>query len=208
MNTVSPLYEKKNDIRLGRASVQRITGTTYFVSDTFRLIRAERAPSCLLQPEQNDLVLISEDTFGNVNILTILEREDDKAAMVSVAGDLSITAKNTLALQGKQGINMLTQKISLKADQGKIKLNELAFAGELFTACGRQLRSLYQHVEIHAKGIIERTNRLYRRIKDEDSRLGRMQYRVQEDYNVQAKDGFFDADNLMDLKGKKKIELG
>ncbi|WPD21993.1 MAG: DUF3540 domain-containing protein [Candidatus Electrothrix scaldis] len=208
MKTASPLYEKKSDIRLSRASVQRITGTTYFVSDTFRLIRAERAPSCLLQPEQNDLVLISEDTFGNVNILTILEREEKKAAMLSVAGDLSITAPQKLSLQGGQGINMLTKKISLTADQGKIKLNELAFAGELFTACGRQLHSLYQHVEIHAKGIIERANRLYRRIKNEDSRLGRMQCRVQEDYNVQAKDGFFDADNLMDLKGKKKIELG
>ncbi len=62
-------------VRLRSAQVQRISGTTYFVADACSLVRAERSVSCLLQPEQDDLVLISEDSMGNVSILTVLERK-------------------------------------------------------------------------------------------------------------------------------------
>jgi hypothetical protein len=208
MNPAIPLHEKQSDVRLRSALVQRISGTTYFVADTFSLVRAERSAGCLLQPEQDDLVLISEDSFGHVSILTVLERKTSKPAMVSVDGDLQVRGEGNLCLEGRQGINLLTRKIFLQADRGSMKINDLTFAGDLLTACGRQLRSLYQTVEIQAKGMVERVNRLYRRIRDEDARLGRMQCRVQGEYTVRAEDGFFDAEKRMHLKSGNKIELG
>ncbi|CAK8712986.1 hypothetical protein GMJAKD_02250 [Candidatus Electrothrix aarhusensis] len=208
MNTALPLHEKKNDVRLRSAQVQRISGTTYFVADACSLVWAERSASCLLQPEQDDLVLISEDSMGNVSILTVLERKAGKPAMVSVDGDLLIKGQGDLAFKGSRGLNLLTPKILLKADRSKMKINDLAFTGELLTACGRQLRSIYQTVEIEAKVIVERISRLYRRIKDEDARLGRLHCRVQAEYSIRAQDASIDAENTMHLKSNKKIELG
>ncbi len=195
-------------VGLRSAVVQRITGTTYFVANTFSLMRAERAASCLLRPEQDDLVLISENNLGHVSIVTVLERKTGKPAMVSVDGDLQIKAEGNLFFESSRNLSLLTRKISLKADQSRIQIKDLTFAGDLLTACGRQLRSFYQTVEIQAKGMVERVNRLYRRVKDEDARLDRMHCRVQGKYTVQAEDSFFDAEKIMDLKSNKKIELG
>ncbi len=208
MHTAIPLHEKKRDVRLRSALVQRISGTTYFVADSFNLMRAERSASCLLRPEQDDMVLIAEDNMGNVSILTVLERNPDKPAMVSVDGDLQVKGEGKLSLEGRRSLNLLARKIFLKANRSRMNINDFTFAGELLTVCGRQLRSLYQTVEIQAKGMVERVNRLYRRVRDEDSRLGRMQCRVQGEYTVQAEDSFFDAENTMNLKSGNKIELG
>jgi len=208
MNTAIPLHKKKNDVRLRSAQVQRISGTTYFVADVCSLVRAERAAGCLLQPEQDDLVLISEDSMGNASILTVLEREAGKPAMLSVNGDLLLQSKGNLAFKGRRGLTLLTSKILLKADRSKMKINDLAFTGDLLTTCGRQLRSIYQTVEIEAKAIVERVSRLYRRIKDEDAQLGRLHCRVRAEYSIRAQDASIDAENTMHLKSNKKIELG
>jgi len=210
MSTAIPLHKKKNNVhlRLRSAQVQRISGATYFVVDACSLVRAERAAGCLLQPEQDDLVLISEDSMSNVSILTVLEREAGKPSMLSVDGDLLLQSKGNLSFKGGQGLNLLTPKIFLKADRSKMKINDLTFTGDLLTACGRQLRSIYQTVEIEAKAIVERVSRLYRRIKDEDARLGRLHCRVQAEYSIRAQDASIDAENTMHLKSKKKIELG
>ncbi|MCI5163634.1 MAG: DUF3540 domain-containing protein [Candidatus Electrothrix sp. AX5] len=196
------------EVRLRSAQVQRISGTTYFVADACSLVHAERSASCLLQPEQDDLVLISEDSMGKASILTVLERKAGKPAMVSVDGDLLIKGQGDLAFKGSRGLNLLTPKILLKADRSKMKINDLAFTGQLLTACGRQLHSIYQTVDIEAKAIVERISRLYRRIKDEDARLGRLHCRVQAEYSIHAQDASIDAENTMHLKSNKKIELG
>ncbi|MCI5131916.1 MAG: DUF3540 domain-containing protein [Candidatus Electrothrix sp. EH2] len=208
MNPAIPFDKKQSDVRLRSALVQRISGTAYFVADAYSLVRAERSAGCLLRPEQDDLVLISEDSLGHVSILTVLERKATKPAMVSVDGDLEVKGESNLSFEGGRGLNLLTRKIFLQAEQGSMKIKDLTFSGELFTACGRQLCSLYQTVDIQAKGLVERVNRLYRRIRDEDARLGRMQCRVQGEYTVRAEDGFFDAEKKMELKSGKKIELG
>jgi hypothetical protein len=195
-------------IGLRSAVVQRITGTTYFVADAYSLVRAQRSVSCLLQPEQDDLVLIVEDSMGNASIFTVLERKANKPAMVSVDGDLHVTSKGNLSFRDNRSLSLLTQKIILKADQSRIKIKDFTLSGELLTAYGRQLRSLYQTVEMQTKGMIERVDRLYRRVKDEDAQLNRMQCRVQGEYSIQAEDGFFDAEKTMDLKSGNKIELG
>jgi hypothetical protein len=63
-------------------------------------------------------------------------------------------------------------------------------------------------MDIEAKAIIERVSRLYRRIKDEDARLGRLHCRVQAEYSIRAQDASIDAENTMHFKSNKKIELG
>lgn len=188
--------------------MQHISGTTYFVVDAFCLVRAERSAGCLLQPEQNDLVLITEDGMGKASILTVLEREAGKPAMLSVDGDLWLQGKGNLSFKGCQGLNLLTPKISLKADRSRMQINDIFFTGQLLIACGRQLRSIYQSVEMEAKAVVERVSRLYRRIKDEDAQLGRLHCRVRAEYSIRAQDTSIDAENTMDLKSNNKIELG
>jgi hypothetical protein len=208
MNTALPLHKKKSDVRLRSGLVQRISGTTYFVADACSLVQAERSAGCLLQPEQDDLVLITEDGMGKASILTVLEREAGKPAMVSVDGDLLLQGKGNLSFKGSRSLNLLTPKISLKADRSKMKINDVAITGQLLTACGRQLRSIYQTVEMEAKAVVERVNRLYRRVKDEDAQLGQLHCRVRAEYSIRAQDTSIDAENTMDLKSNNKIELG
>ena len=202
-----PLHDNTGDIRLRSALVQRVTGSTFFVTDAYSLVPADCSAGCLLQPEEEDLVLIAEDSMGKTTIITVLEREAGKPAMVSVAGDLLVKGEGNLAFTGSRGLTLLTPKIFLKADRGRININNLTFAGKLLTACGRQLRSLYQSVETEAKVAVERVNRLYRRVQDEDAQLGSLHCQVQKEYAVQAEDCFFDAEKQMVLQSKK-IEAG
>ncbi|MCI5222978.1 MAG: DUF3540 domain-containing protein [Candidatus Electrothrix sp. AR4] len=194
-------------VHLRSGIVDRICGSTYFVANSFSLVRADRSLSCLLRPEKGDLVLLSENGMGNASILTVLEREVGSPAMVSVDGDLTVHAAGELSFLVGQGLNLLAPEILFKARLGKMAIKECTYAGALLTTCGRQLRSVFQSVETNAAAMVERVNRLYRRIGDEDARFSRLECRVEHECSIRSRDASIDAAKQMDLRSDK-IELG
>ncbi len=187
--------------------VKQVSGSTYFVADTFSMAHAERSVSCLLQPEKDDLVLISENGLGNAYIITVLERANSQPAMVSVNGDMIINGQGNLSFKGGSSLNLVTPQIVLKMRQARIAFNNFTFAGAMLTSCGNQLLSICENVETRTTELKERVRRLYRRVRDEDSRLDRFTCRVQGRFSIAAQDCSIDAEKQMRLNGNK-IELG
>ena len=71
------------------------------VDDTLRVVRAQRAASCLLVPCTNDRVLLSEADSSFV--LSVLERTGEEDAQLTIDGDAELSARGgRLRLQGKQ----------------------------------------------------------------------------------------------------------
>ena len=194
-------------VRLRSALVERVNNGTYFVADSFSLIHADRSPSCLLQPEQNDLVLIAEDDMGRASIVTVLERETGKPAMLSVDGDLVVNSEGTVLFMSRQSINLMTPQVIMKACFGKITITDFFFSGLLFTSCGKKLQAVYENIEIKANKLVQQINRLYRRIKNEDSHFGRLQCQARDKFSICAQDASIEAEKRMQLNGSK-IELG
>ena len=190
------------------AVVKQISRSTYFVADSNSLSRADRAASCLLEPQQGDYVLVSENCFGACYILTVLERESCKPATVSVEGDLILESQGgNLSLNGGRSLNLVTPEIRMQASKGQMRFKDFTFAGTLVTTWARQLRAVYNTVETRADRVVERVNRLYRRVKDEDSRFGRLSCRVKGRFSLRAGDASIEAEKRLHLNGKK-IELG
>ena len=203
-----PLQKDKTSTLLRTAVVKQVTGDTYFVADGASLSRTERAAGCLLEPQLDDLVLLSINSMGTSYILTVLERQGNDPAIVSVEGDLVIhSERGNLSLQGSQSLNLVSSEIHLSAASARMQFADFAFAGTLVTGCARHLRMVCETVESKATRVVERVNRLYRRVGDEDSRLGRFRCRVRGRFSVRAEDASIDAEKRMRLNGDK-IELG
>ena len=194
-------------VRLRSALVERVNNGIYFVADSFSLIQADRSPSCLLQPEQDDLVLIAEDNMGRASIVTVLERAAEKPAMLSVDGDAVVTGDGDVSFTSGHSINLLTPQIHMKALRSTAALSDGSFSGVSFTSCGRKLQTFFQNMDITAHKLVQRITRLYRRITDEDAQLGRLHCHVRNECSICAQDASIEAEKGMRLNGST-IELG
>jgi hypothetical protein len=204
-----PLHKNESStMQMRGAVVKQIAGSTYFVADSNSLARADRAASCLLEPQQGDYVLVSETCFRACYILTVLERQCSKPATVSVEGNLILESQDgNLSLNGGQSLNLVTPEIRIQASKGRIRFRDFTFSGTVVTTWAKQLRAVYATVETRADRAVERVNRLYRRIRDEDSRFDRLSCRVKGRFGLRARDASLDAEKRMRLNGDK-IELG
>ena len=193
--------------RLRSALVERVSNGIYFVADASSLVPAHCSASCLLQPEKDDLVLILEDRKGTASIVTVLERGAGKAARLSVDGDAVIKGEGSMSFTSGCGINLLTPHLRLKAWLSRIAIADCAFSGAFFTSCGRRLQTVCAGVDIKAHKMVQQITRLYRRIQDEDSQLGRVHYHVQDSFSIRAQDADVAAEKGMQVNSST-IEAG
>ena len=202
-----PFPRQDAGARLRSALVERISNGIYFVADSYSLIPADRSPGCLLQPEKDDLVLILEDRKGTASIITVLKRGAGKPARLSVDGDAVIKGGGSVSFISNHRINLLTPHLRLKAWFSRIAIADCAFSGAFFTSCGRRLQTVCAGVDIKAHKMVQQITRLYRRIQDEDSQLGRVHYHVQDRFSIRAQDASVAAEKGMQVNSST-IEAG
>jgi len=160
--------------------------SSYSVETDSGLYRVMRAVSCVVQPEVNDLVLVSLSSSGEGYILAVLEREQGAKATLSFDSDVDIrTSKGTLSIASKQGIdlachegiNLVSSRLGISSSQGEINISRLTFLGSFFEGSLETVKLLARTFDSITERFFSRTKRSYRFIEDTDQvKTGSLNY--------------------------------
>ncbi|MET3495456.1 DUF3540 domain-containing protein [Variovorax boronicumulans] len=123
---------------LGRVA-SALPGGLYSVESEGRVLRCQRAASCLLRPEIGDLVLVSGPDANRLYLTAVAEQADARTARLDVSGDLtlasergavSIESATQLSLEGREGLRMGTPQLEIDAGAADCRVGCLAYSGE------------------------------------------------------------------------------
>ena len=158
----------------------------YSVETDSGLYRVTRAVSCVVQPEVNDLVLVSLSSLGGGYILAVLEREQGAKATLSFDSDVDIrTSEGSLSISSKQGIdlastediNLIASRLGITSSQGEINISKLTFLGSFFEGSLETVKLLARTFDSITERFFRRTKRSYRFIEDTDQvKTGSLNY--------------------------------
>lgn len=137
---------------------------------------AQRAVSCLVEPELGDRVLFAGQHKGTLYILGILEREGTEARRLSVPEGVVITSKNgrvaiaapQVDLVSSKELTLTSKDFQLRAAQGLIFLENLSYLGTRLSAELEQVKTVAGHVESVAERVVQRAKRAYRFVEEMD----------------------------------------
>ena len=150
------------------------------------LYHVMRAVSCVVQPEVNDLVLVSLSSLDKGYILAVLEREQGAKATLSFDSDVDIkTSEGTLSIASKQGIdlaspediNLISSRLGVSSSHGEINISRLTFLGSFFEGSLETVKLLSRTFDSITERFFRRTKRSYRFIEDTDQvKAGSLNY--------------------------------
>jgi hypothetical protein len=168
------------------AKVVSQVDTFYSVETESGLYRVRRALSCVVQPEVNDLVLVSLSSLGGGYILAVLEREQGAKATLSFDADVDIkTDEGSLSIASKQGIdlaspeeiNLVSSSLGISSSKADINLGRLTFLGSFFEGSLETVKLLARTFDSITDRFFRRTNRSYRFDEDTDQvKTGSLNY--------------------------------
>jgi hypothetical protein len=159
------------------AKVVSQADTFYSVEIESGLYRVRRAVSCVVQPEVNDLVLVSLSSLGGGYILAVLEREQGAKATLSFdadvdiktdEGSLSIASKQGIDLASPQEINLVSSSLGISSSKGEINIGRLSFLGNFFEGSLETVKLLARAFDSITDRFFRRTKRSYRFVEDTD----------------------------------------
>jgi hypothetical protein len=158
----------------------------YSVETDSGLYRVMRAVSCVVQPEVNDLVLVSLSSLGGGYILAVLEREQGAKATLSFDSDVDIrTSDGSLSIASKQGIdlassediNLIASRLGIASSEGEVNISRLTFLGSFFEGSMETVKVLARTFDAITERFFSRTKRSYRFIEDTDQvKTGSLNY--------------------------------
>jgi hypothetical protein len=161
-------------------------GSVYSVETDSGLYRVMRAVSCVVQPEVNDLVLLSLSGLGKGYILAVLERAEGAKATLSFdsdvdirtsEGSLSIASKHGIDLASAEDINLITSRLGIASSEGEINISRLTFLGSFFEGSLETVKLLARTFEAITERFFRKTKRSYRFIEDTDQvKAGSLNY--------------------------------
>ena len=158
----------------------------YSVETDLGLYRVLRAVSCVVQPEANDLVLVSLSSSGEGYILAVLEREKGVKATLSFDSDVDIkVSKGSLSIASKQGIdlasteniNLIASRLGIVSSDAEINISKLTFLGRFFEGSLETVKLFAKTFDAITERFFRRTKRSYRFIEDTDEvKTGSLHY--------------------------------
>jgi hypothetical protein len=160
--------------------------TFYSVETESGLYRVRRAVSCVVQPEVNDLVLVSLSSLGGGYILAVLEREQGAKATLSFDADVDIkTSEGSLCIASKRGIdlasseeiNLVSSRLGISSSHGEINIGKLTFLGSFFEGSLETVKLLSKAFESITERFFRRAKRSYRFVEETDQvKTGSLNY--------------------------------
>jgi hypothetical protein len=199
------------------ARVLRVDGDSVVIQAEQGERVARRAPSCLLEPEARDLVLLARVSSGHHYVLAVLERDGQGAARLSAEGDLEIGSRNgTLSLKGKQGIRLLSEgavglvarSLEAVARDGLLMIRALAVRSETLHAETGSLKVLAGAVDAAVDRVSAQFGRVFRRVDGlEQVQAGQLQLRVRQNLELRGNNALVSAKRLVKLTAEQ-VHMG
>lgn len=165
-------------LSLGYGTVAGCNGREIIVQTSAGQTKARRAAGCLLVPAAGDQVLLSEDNFGRVYVLSILERPDHPAenqialngdTRLTVAdGDLTIAAEKGVAMASPAHVSLSAGELQVHAARADIGLDETTVAGTSLNASFERIRTMARSMDTFIKSWVQRMSSCFRYVREVD----------------------------------------
>lgn len=182
------------------------------------LVRATRAAGCLLEPEPNDLVLVSVLPDGSAWVLSVLERRPPDCGIEYPATirlpEQTVLAADALSLASRT-LRCDAEKMTLKAADVAVEGTRVRVEASLLSLGGRLLMQTFGAMHTVAKRVSERVthkNQWYAALRENvrglvDRKAGRV--RLESETGVRLRAGQVDikARTVLDLDAEH-IRLG
>ena len=203
--------------RMVHATVTGRIDTWFFLNSASpELERAQRAASCLIEPERGDKVLVSYVEESGAYILAVLSRaEPDKAELVlpggvalhTEAGALTVQARK-IDLQASEDATMQAPSVILSGINGAVRFQRLEAAAQKMRAHFGAVHGMAQSVTSVVGRLVQRVGDSLRWIDDVDeTRAGRVRVQVEDRFDVDARHASMRATGQVKVDGEK-IDLG
>jgi len=195
--------------------IGRDNGAFLLVTAGTLALRAQKAAGCLLEPEDNDTVLIVRNTPEGVFILSVLVRGQsagrvilpDDATLCVKAGTLRLTGE-AVEITGEKAAGMTAPEIKLQGVTGKVLFADLSL-----TACYAALQAgtlslVAATIDTVAERITQRIRDCFRWVARMDStKAGQVSINATNRFDVSAEDASLVAECDVKIEGDK-IRLG
>lgn len=209
--------EHRTEVFQDLATVVRVEDTALIVRTELSECRARRAASCLLAPEEGDLVLLAQATDGRAYVLAVLERDESAAARLTFEGDLDIRLpRGRFAVAAQEGVEIFSGKdvsvvsgeVSVRATEGNVVLQSLSYLGSIVQAEVERARVIAASVDTVFDRLSQRVKRAYRFVEESDHlRAKNIDYVAGKTLSVRGENTLVTAEELVKVDGDQ-IHLG
>jgi len=174
----------------------------------------KRARSCLLVPQQEDVVLFSGERGGVLYVLAVLEREDEETEL-SVEGRLSIKGRScqvraleSIELRAGSKVSVASTEVEVRAHRGEAFFGALGLVGRRLSVEVERVRSVAVHVDRLVDSVRERVKNSYRTVEELDhTRAGSIDIAAEGTARVHGRHTLVGADALVKINGPQ-VHLG
>jgi hypothetical protein len=180
-------------------TVTRITDGLIEVRGSEGTFRASRAVSCLVTPEEGDLVLLMGPHSAGLYVLAVLERPGCPDTRISTDGNLAIELRSgRLTVAASEGLNLVSKKaVAIAAD----RLDARAREGSLFLG---SVKLIAGAVDSTLDRLSQTVRRVYRRVKELDHlRAGQIDYATEGNLRLHGENTLMTARELVKADAKQ-----
>lgn len=197
-------------------TVASVAGAVIEVSTEGGAYEARRAAGCLLAPQVGDEVLVAVAPGRACWVISVLERDESAGAVLELDGDvtiraprgrLSIAAEGLDLVSGKE-TNLVSGELNVRASQGNVVLEKLAFLGSSLLAEVKAARLVAEALDTVAERVVQRAKRAYRFVAEvEHVRAGRIDCAATKELTLRAENAVIMAEELVKVDGAQ-IHVG
>ncbi len=144
------IFYPNTSAQLITATVLGIATNTFTILVNKNYYEASLAVSCLMQPQENDQVLVAQMEDDNFIILAILNRNNAKPAKlnlphestISCTGNLNLESAHALNMQSGKNIDLSTENLSLSAMAAKAQILDIQTLADKAKLCCNHLTNI------------------------------------------------------------------
>jgi hypothetical protein len=171
MKNLQNTMEQQARSELVEANVERAKGTNVAARVGARLISATVAPSCLLQPETGDRVLVSRSRRGAA-IIAVLERGDGEAQLsVGEGAPLRLRGSAILVEAATVGV-LASDALRLASDRVTVRARGFQLVADAMTTAATAVRTVAGRIDAVADRVTEHVGHCFRRVEREHVEAG------------------------------------
>jgi hypothetical protein len=177
---------------------------------------AKRAVGCLVEPREDDFVLVAGEPSGACYVLSVLEREGD-GVTIACEGDLDIKLQSgRFQVASQEGIDLVTAKevsvaaggVSVHAGTGKVVVDTLSYLGSVVRAELEKIKIQSGTLDAVLDRFSQRVKRSYRNVEEIDQlKAKNIDYEAKQTMALRSENAVISAQELVKMDGEQ-IHVG
>ncbi|KYF74446.1 hypothetical protein BE11_28470 [Sorangium cellulosum] len=196
--------------------VVRAADGAFLVASGAAEIEARRAVSCMVEPETDDVVLVSVLPGRGAYILAVLERQGSDVSVV-LEGDLHVKlpggrfvlgAAEGVTFASAKEVGVVAGEVKVNARLGSLFVESLSYLGTAVQVEIEKAKVKAAAFDASVERVVQRVKRAYRFVEEfEQLRAERVDYVAKKNMSLRGENTLVTAEELVKLDGAQ-IHLG